>query len=138
MPTAKITINITEFKAGSCCTIDRPVIKPGGGGNRVRYKNPGNPNDHTLVIKGKGAAPLDIEFTIPGFTPGPGAAPLTITGLNGPSNFKNQQVSGSTVTITDVFANVGAGASWNYSISVLDGNNVQGLIDPPIENEQMD
>jgi hypothetical protein len=137
MPTAKITLNITRFAAGGCCEISRPVIQPGGGGNRVRYKNPGDPNDYTLVIKGKGAAPLDIEFTIPDYTPGPGATPLTVTGANGGANFQNQKVSGSTVTITDVFADVGAGASWNYSISVLNSSNVQGMIDPPIENEQM-
>lgn len=138
MPTAKITLNITRFIAGGCCEISRPDIKPGGGGNRVRYKNPGDPNDHTLVIKGKGNAPLDIEFTIPGYTPGPGAAPLTISGANGSVNFQNQRVNGSTVAVTNMFAHVGAGASWTYAISVLNGSGVQGMIDPPIENEQMD
>ena len=139
MPTATVTLNITQFNPSPTpCVISRPVIQPGGGGDRVKYKNPNNLNDFTIIAMKKGQASLDIAFDIPGHTPGPGASPATFTGANGSANFTTQVVSGSTVTVTNVFANVGNGTnnpSWKYSIAVVNSQGVQGFIDPGIENE---
>ena len=139
MPTATVTLNITTFNpAPMPCVISRPVIQPGGGGNRVKYKSPDTPTDYTIIAMKKGQASLDIAFDVPGYTPGPGASPATFTGADGPANFTTQSVSGSTVTVTDVFANVGNGTnnpSWKYSIAVVNSQGVQGIIDPGIENE---
>jgi hypothetical protein len=138
MPTEKITLNVTQFVPGGCCAISRPVIQ-GGGGNRVRFKNETDAHDHTLVAHGKGNAPLDLAFTIPGYTPGPGPSPMTFSGANAEANFVRQSVSGSTVTVTNVFTHRGKGPDnprWSYAISIVNSAGQQGLIDPGIENQE--
>ena len=139
MPTAKITLNITQFNAlPGACVISQPVIDPGGGGNRVRLADPNEPNTLGIIVRGKGNAPLDLKFTIPGCTPGNVAFAAVGAGPSGSADFTTQVISGSTVTVTDVFAHVGKGASrpkWKYSIPVTNAAGVQGEIDPQIENE---
>ena len=142
MPTAAVTLNVTTFNASPTpCVISRPDIHPGGGGNRVKYKNPANLNDYTIVTMKKGAASLDIAFNIPGCTfPAANATPVTFAGANAGANFPTQVVdnASSTVTVTNVFANCGNGSdnpSWKYSIAIVSAAGVQGFIDPIIENE---
>lgn len=138
MPTATITLNVTTFNAAPTpCVISRPVIQPGGGGQRVKYKNPSDPTDFTIVAMKKGAAQLSMIFDIPGFTPN-GNNPVTFNGANATANFTTQIVSGSTVTVTNVFANFGNGTnnpSWKYSIAIMNAQGVAGIIDPGVENE---
>ena len=138
MPTATITLTITQFNAAPTpCVISRPIIQPGGGGNRVKYKNPGDPADFTIIAMKKGQASLDIAFNIPGFTPVP-ANPVSFAGANASANFPSQTVSGSTATVTNVFANAGNGTnnpSWKYSIQLTNPQGVPGFIDPEIQNE---
>ena len=139
MPTASITLTVTDASNPSCLKIAQPTIGAGGGGNRVRLRN-NNSTDTTLIVTAKGNATLDLEFTITGYTPA-GTAPITISGENAASNFSNQVVNATakTVTITDSLTNKGSRGgtlpSWSYTIAVTNSAGVACLIDPGIENE---
>jgi len=145
MPTATITINISNFVPNGCCAIDRPAISPGGGGNRAYYKSssPNTPDYDTIVVKSKGRSALDIAFVI---TPAGQYTANTIafTQTNGSGdpagtqNFTNPTASGAAITVTNVFAHVGLNANtphWRYAIGITQiSSGASGLIDPGIEN----
>ena len=139
MPTANITLAVSNDSNSSCLVISQPTIGSGGGGNRVRLRNSSS-TDTTLIVKGKGSAPLSLAFTVTGYTMN-GTSPMTITGDNASTNFKDQTVStdGTTVTITDIFGNTGpiGGTlpSWSYTLSVKNSAGTVCTIDPGIENE---
>jgi hypothetical protein len=136
MPTATVTLNVTQFNAlPAACVISKPVISDSAG-NRLKYADPNDSNNFGIIAIGKGSSPLNIAFKIPGFN----AGTVTFTGDGGPANFPSQSNSGDTVTVEDVFANAGNSTDlpqWEYSIAITNSSNSAGKIDPEIEN-QMD
>ena len=141
MPTATVLLLVDEFKQlPDSCTIKKPIIVKHAK-HRLFYGSAA-PDDLTLVAKGKGGASLDIEFIVPGYELD--ATPVNFNGVNTAKNFKKTQPveDPSSVTITNLFNDVGQGAGrpkWKYSITIRDPKTGQsGVIDPPIENEQMD
>ncbi len=145
MPKATVTINITNFAPGGCCTTDRPVISPGGGGNRVRFKSndPASPDFNTLLVKSKGKAALDIAFVLTPATNIPTGIQFQQVGgsgdPNGSLNFGTPSIAGNVITVTDVFAHEGPVTSaphWDYTISLRNSANPPqtSTIDPGIEN----
>lgn len=141
MPTASITLTVSDASDLSCIKISQPTIAPGGGGNRVRLRN-NSSTDTAIIVQGKGNSPLDLQFTVTNYTL-VGSTPVTVTGANAGTNFNNQTVdsTGTTVTITDIFGNTGPKngtlPSWTYTIAVKNSSGNQGTIDPLIENEAL-
>lgn len=140
MPTATVILLVDEFKQlPDSCTIKKPVIVKHAK-HRLFYGS-ADAADHTLVAKGKNGSSLNIEFIIPGYELD--ATPVSFKGTNTAKNFgKTQPVEDSSVAITNLFNDVGLGTGrpkWKYSIMIRDPQTGQtGVIDPPIENEQMD
>jgi len=134
--TVTVTITIKTFNpAPTPCIVKKPTLSAGA--KRIKYKS-ADPANHTIIALGDPASPLDIVFSVPGYTLGPASTPMSFAGANGAANFPTQAVNGSSVTVTDAFANTGTGAdnpSWKYSIAVISPDGVQGIIDPTIENE---
>ena len=135
MPTGIITINVNTFVPNGCCVTDRPVISPGGGGQRVVYKStdPTNPGYNTILLKsGKGnngngtKSNLDVQFVI---TPAGiySADSVSFTQLlggtsdpSGSTDFTGVTKSDNQITVTDVFANsdLTDSTQWSYTIGI--------------------
>jgi hypothetical protein len=108
MPTATVILLVDEFKQlADSCTIKKPIIVKNA--NHRLFYGSADAGDLTLVAKGKNGSSLDIEFIVPGYELDD--TPVSFKGANTAKNFgKKQSVEDSSVTVTNLFNDVGQGS----------------------------
>lgn len=146
MNTALVRLTVTAFRdvatslgSISVCTVGKPEVLR----NARRRVSVRGDNPWTIVVAGSG--PVGLQFEVVSRR----GSRLRATGIMfvqvagggdplGRKNFHVEDVRSNTITVTDTWAShgtPGCAPAWKFFLSIRDGSDATGLIDPEVQNE---